>query len=84
MIATYFILILYCMNCNPAVAIRVHDIQAYNGGDSQWADLNCRRLGDILSGDYRRRNMNDGTVVGQIAATKDQIIYTCIPETGEF
>lgn len=85
MIATYFVLTLYCLSCDPVQVTKVPGIEASDpGGSLVDADSNCQDAGYILSGEYRRHNMYDGSVKGQIAATKDWITFTCEAESGEF
>lgn len=81
---TYFILTLWCLTCNPVQIYQLDEIPVFDNPSSTWADLYCKQYGDILSGDYRRRNMGDGTVEGQIAATNDWIVYSCTRISSEF
>lgn len=80
---TYFVLTLYCLSCQPMQILEVHHIPAFMGGSTAWADLQCKTEGDILSGDYERRNMDTASPAGSLMASRDFIIYTCAPESGE-
>lgn len=79
---TYFVLTLYCLTCQPLEVYSIHGIDAYGGGSSQWAGLGCQELGDILSGDWERRNMKLGTPIGKYSAKQYFIVYTCEQESG--
>lgn len=81
---TTFVLTLYCLTCQPLQVVEIHDIPVFDNPSATWADLTCRRWGDELSGDYRRRNFSDGTAAGQIAAEHFWIMYSCTPESAAF
>lgn len=80
---TYYVLTLICLTCQPMQIFELHHIPTTTGSSATWADLECRELGDILSGDYARRNMISTSFVGKIAARKDLIIYSCTQESDD-
>lgn len=63
---------------------QVHNIPVYDGSSFAWADSNCRDVGDVLSGNFRRRNMGYGTISQQTAAMKTWIVYSCTLESAPF
>lgn len=85
MIATYFVLTLFCLSCDPIQSYQVHDIEAIEpGGSLIDADGNCQDMGFVLSGEYRRANMAYGTFKSEVAAFKSDIVFTCTKESAEF
>lgn len=81
---TYFVLTLYCLTCQPLQVLTLHNIPSYSAGSAIWADHYCRDMGDILSGDYERRNMEIASPAGSVAAHNALIVYTCERESAEF
>lgn len=81
---TYFVLTLWCVTCNPQQIYTIHGIPAFTGGSAVWADLNCQQYGDILSGDWDRRNIDILPPKRQAAAKDEWVFYSCTPETAFF
>lgn len=73
---TYFVLTLYCLSCRPIQVLAIPDIPAFAGGSTIWADHDCQKLGDILSGDWDRRNLSILKPERRIKANQELIVYT--------
>lgn len=81
---TFFLLTLYCFTCQPVQIYQIHGIPAFSGGSALWADHYCKHIGDVLSGDFTRRNMDIATPKAKALATKDLIVYSCNKESDWF
>lgn len=81
---TYFVLTLYCLSCRPLQVVEIPDILPYGLGSTVSADLGCRQLGDILSGDWDRRNLSILKPERRVEANQELIVYTCQQQTDWF
>lgn len=80
----YYVLTLWCLTCSPIQVYQLHDIPAYTSSSTVWANIYCRHIGDILSGDWDRRNIDILKPKRQAAAMQDRVVYSCTLESAEF
>lgn len=69
-----YVLYLYCLTCSPIQTIAIHNIPVYESSSAQWADLNCKEYGALLTGELSTK----------VSTRKEVLAFECVLETKEF